>query len=97
MTVLLHDALAVFVLGVEFGVPAPIMVMPIPLGTEIPFVQVQEPAGILMMSPLPAVCVGPLMTAFTSDRLQDAAVKVPCAFAKGARKNNKAKKRPAKK
>ena len=38
------------------------------------------------------MCVGPLMTAFTSDRLHDAAVKVPCALAAGAKKGNKARK-----
>src|SRR6202035_680425 len=76
--------------------PAPMMEMPIPLGTVIPLVQVQEPAGILMVSPLTAVCLGPLIIAFTSDRLQDAAVKVPCAFADGARRSSKTKKKTTK-
>lgn len=83
---MLHEALAPVVVGVEFGVPFPIMVIPTPLGTLIPEVQVQEPGGMLMVSPLTAVCVGPLMMAFTSDQLQDAAVWVPCAFTQGAKK-----------
>jgi hypothetical protein len=47
----------------------------------IPEVQVQgEPvAGMMIVSPFTALCVGPLMTAFTSDWLHEAAVKVPCA------------------
>src|SRR6267378_4085703 len=77
--------------------PAPIMEMPIPLGTVMPLVQVHEPAGMLIVSPLTAVCVGPLMMAFTADWLQDAAVKVPCAFAKDGRKSNKATKTTTKK
>jgi hypothetical protein len=50
--------------------------MPIPAGTVIPAVQVQVPAGILIVSPSAAVCVGPLITAFTSLWLQLAAVNV---------------------
>jgi hypothetical protein len=46
--------------------PAPMMEMPILLGTVTPLVQVQEPDGMLMMSPSTAACVGPLMTAFTA-------------------------------
>src|ERR1700740_1146807 len=65
-----------------FGVPAPMTEMPTP---EIltPEVQVQDPDGILIVSPFTALCVGPLMTALTSLWLQDAAVTVLCAFAIG--------------
>ncbi len=38
-------------------------------------------AGMTIVSPFTAVWVGPLMTAFTSERLQLAAVNVPCACA----------------
>jgi hypothetical protein len=67
MAVALHEELAPVVLAVEFGVPLPMMVIPIPLGTVIPDVHVQDPAGMLIVSPLTALCVGPLMTAFTAD------------------------------
>jgi hypothetical protein len=50
------------------------MVIPMPLGTVIPEVQVHDPAGMMIVSPSTAVCIGPLMTAFTSIWLQDAAV-----------------------
>ena len=53
-------------LGLLFGVPLPMIDIPIPLGTVTPPVQVQDPAGILMVSPSTALCVGPLITAFTS-------------------------------
>src|SRR6266478_4139286 len=56
-----------------FGVPAPMMEMPTP-EILMPEVQVQEPDGILIVSPLTALCVGPLITAFTSLSLQEAAV-----------------------
>src|SRR5580704_14486263 len=64
------------------GVPVPVMSIPLPL-IVIPEVQVQgEPvAGMTIVSPFTAVWVGPLMTAFTSERLQLAAVNVPCACA----------------
>ncbi len=52
-------------LASELGVPLPWMVMPIPLGTVIPDDQVHDPAGIFIVSPSTATCVGPLMTAFT--------------------------------
>jgi hypothetical protein len=66
IVVAVQDAEAPVVLGVLFGVPLPMIVIPIPLGTVIPAVQVHVPAGILIVSPLTAVCVGPLITAFTS-------------------------------
>src|ERR1700722_9313162 len=72
--VLLHEAEAPVVLGVAFGVPLPMIEIPIPAGTVSPFIHVQEPAGMLMMSPSSATCVGPLTTALTSDWLQEAAV-----------------------
>jgi hypothetical protein len=58
--------------GPVFGVPIPVSVIP----TEIdnPLVQVQVPAGMMIVSPATAVCVGPVMTALTSLRLQEAAV-----------------------
>jgi hypothetical protein len=71
---LAHEDEAPVVLGVEFGVPLPAIVMPILEGTTMPEAQVQFPAGILTVSPSTAVCVGPLMTAFTLFRLQSAAV-----------------------
>lgn len=64
--------------GPVFGVPDPMMEMPTP-EIVIPELHEQEPAGIMIVSPLTAVCVGPLMTAFTSEVLQDEAVYVPCA------------------
>jgi hypothetical protein len=65
-----------------FGFPVPVMSIPLPL-IVIPDVQVQgEPVGgMTIVSPFTAVWVGPLMTAFTSERLQLAAVNVPCACA----------------
>jgi hypothetical protein len=73
-TVFVHEELAPLVDGLEFGVPLPEIVMPILLGTTIPEVQVQEPDGILMVSPSTAICIGPLITAFTSLWLHEAAV-----------------------
>src|SRR6266568_5603029 len=73
--------------------PAPMMLIPMPEGTTMPVVQVQVPAGMLIVSPSTAVCVGPLMTAFTSVRLQVAAVNVPCALADDAIKHNIARTR----
>jgi hypothetical protein len=57
------------------GVPVPVMSIPTP-EIVIPEVQAQgEPVvGMIIVSPFTAVCVGPLMTAFTSDRLHEAAV-----------------------
>src|SRR5882672_7304145 len=62
-----------------FGVPDPTIVIPLP-AMVMPEVIVQVPAGMTMTFPSMAVCVGPLMTAFTSERLQLAAVNVPCAL-----------------
>ena len=62
------------------GVPVPVMSIPPPL-IVMPEVQVQLPAGMIIVSPFTAVWVGPLMTAFTSERLHEAAVNVPCAWA----------------
>ena len=45
-----------------------------PLGTVRFEVHVQMPDGMTIVSPFAAVCVGPLMTAFTSLSLQVAAV-----------------------
>jgi hypothetical protein len=60
------------------------MSIPTPL-TVIPEVHVQglPVAGMMIVSPFTATCVGPLMTAFTSGWLQVAAVKVPCALVPG--------------
>jgi hypothetical protein len=74
MAVPLQDEDAPVVVGSELGVPLPAMVIPILLGTFTPEVQEQLPAGMLMVSPSMAVCVGPLMTAFTSLCLHEAAV-----------------------
>jgi hypothetical protein len=41
-----HEELAAVVLAVLFGAPVPTMVIPIWLGTVMPVVQLQEPAGI---------------------------------------------------
>jgi hypothetical protein len=65
IAVAVQDAEAPLVLGVPLGVPLPIIVMPSPTGMVIPEVHVHEPAGMLITSPSTAVCVGPLMTAFT--------------------------------
>jgi hypothetical protein len=74
MTVAVQEEDAPVVLALLLGVPLPMMVIPTPLGTVMPDVHVQEPDGIWITSPLTAVCVGPLMTAFTSLWLQDLAV-----------------------
>jgi hypothetical protein len=74
MVVPLHEELAPVVEGVEFGVPAPTIEIPMLPGTVIPVVQVHDPEGILIMSPSTAVCVGPLMIALTALWLQEAAV-----------------------
>jgi hypothetical protein len=79
MLVAVQEELAPVVEEPELAVPLPMMVIPMLLGNVIPLVQVQVPDGILIKSPLTAACVGPLMTAFTSIWLQDAAVYVPCA------------------
>ena len=57
------------------GVPVPVMSIPTP-EIVIPEVHVHgEPVvGMMIVSPFTAVCVGPLMTAFTSDWLHEAAV-----------------------
>ena len=59
IAVLLHEADAPVTLGLELGVPLPCMVIPIPAGTVMFAVHVQEPGGMMMVSPLAAVCVGP--------------------------------------
>src|ERR1700733_6769170 len=72
--------------GFVFGEPEPITLMPMPFGIATPTFQVQEPAGILIVSPSTALCVGPLITAFTSDCLHEAAstvVPVLCARTAG--------------
>jgi hypothetical protein len=74
MTVAVQDEDAPVVLAPLCGVPVPLMVMPMPLGTVTPVVQVHVPEGRLIVSPLTAVCVGPLITAFTALWLQEAAV-----------------------
>jgi Mn2+/Fe2+ NRAMP family transporter len=58
--VCLQDADASIISGVLLGVPVPVIVIPLLLGTEIPPVQVQEPAGIIIVSPSAATCTGPL-------------------------------------
>jgi hypothetical protein len=84
ITVAVQDESGRYVDVLLDGLPLPMMEIPIPLRTIIPLVQVQDPTGMMMVSPLTAVCVGPFMTAFTSLRLHDAAVKVPCERAGGA-------------
>jgi hypothetical protein len=86
--VALHEALAPVVVGVEFGVPLPIIVIPILLGTVIPLCHVQRPAGIWMVSPFTAVWSGPLITALTSDSWHEAALITEplCAWAAGLQK-----------
>ena len=72
--------------GFVFGDPDPMMLMPMPAGMTIPVCQVQEPEGISIVSPSTALCVGPLITAFTSDCLHEAAstvVPVLCARTAG--------------
>jgi hypothetical protein len=73
-TVLLHDEPAPVVPGSELGVPLPTIEIPMPLGTTMPEVHVQDPAGTLIVSPSTALCVGPFITAFTSCWRQEAAV-----------------------
>ena len=65
------------VFGDAFGVPLPMIDIPIPLRTLMTLVQVQEPAGMMIVSPSTATCVGPLMTLLTSLCAQVAAVTVP--------------------
>jgi hypothetical protein len=62
-----QDELAPVTLASSLGVPLPMIDIPLPERTVMPVDQLQEPAGIWMASPSTAVCVGPLMTAFTSD------------------------------
>ena len=70
----LQDALAPTADAAELGVPAPVIVIPMLLFTAMGAVQVQLPAGMLIMSPSMAWCgtIGgvvppvPLMTSFTS-------------------------------
>ncbi len=65
--VAVQEAAAPKVNGEVFGVPVPMIVIPTPAGTVRPVAQVQLPAGMVMVSPLTATWLGPLMTAFTSD------------------------------
>jgi hypothetical protein len=51
----------------ELGVPAPVKVNPTPLGMDKREFHVQVPDGTLIVSPLTTLCVGPLITAFTSE------------------------------
>ena len=90
MAVAAHEVGAPSVPGEPLGAPLPVIVMPMLEGTIIPVVQVHEPAGMTIVSPLTATCVGPLMTAFTSLRLQEAAVKVPWECAGGVSAKQKA-------
>jgi hypothetical protein len=55
------------------GVPVPVMSIPTP-EIVIPVVHVHDPGGMMIVSPFTAVCVGPLMTALTSDWLHVLAV-----------------------
>lgn len=59
-------------LGPVFGVPLPVKV--IPTGIDNSLVQMQVPAGIIIVSPFAAVCVGPFITALTEVSWQDAAL-----------------------
>jgi hypothetical protein len=86
IVVALHDAEAPVVEAVLFGVPLPLIVMAMLWGTVMPLVHVQEPEGIWIVSPSTAVCVGPLMTAFTSLQLHDAAPYTAAAACGVARK-----------
>src|SRR3984957_20983345 len=71
--------------GFVFGEPEPITLMPMPFGIATPTFQVQEPAGILIVSPSTALCVGPLITAFTSVCWHEAAsTVVPVLWARTA-------------
>jgi hypothetical protein len=74
MVVSLHEELAPVVEAVELGMPAPTIEIPMPCGTVRPVVHVHDPDGMLTTSPSTAVCIGPLMTAFTSLWLQEWAV-----------------------
>jgi hypothetical protein len=67
ISVAVHELDAPLVLEPDWGVPAPIRVNPTPPGADRFEVHVQLPAGMLIVSPLTTVCVGPLMTAFTSE------------------------------
>jgi hypothetical protein len=55
IVVSVHEAAAPKVLGELFGVPLPLIVMPILAGMVMPEVHVQEPAGIWITSPSTAV------------------------------------------
>jgi hypothetical protein len=74
IVVALHDADAPVVAAALFGVPLPLIVMPMLGGTVMPVVHVHDPEGIWIVSPSTAVCIGPLMIAFTSLQLHDAAL-----------------------
>jgi len=94
MLVCVQAELAPVLLAPDWGVPLPIIVMPIWLGTIMPALdQVQAPLGMLMTSPSTAVCVGPLMTAFTSLWLHEAAVYVAALNGKAESREQKAEMR----
>jgi hypothetical protein len=69
-----QEELGTLVEAPEFGVPLPVIVIPIFVGTVMPLVHVQDPDGIWITSPSAAVCVGPLMIALTALCEHEAAV-----------------------
>lgn len=73
IAVAVHEESEPNVDGLDDGVPLPLIVIPTLL-IVTPEDHVQEPEGIWITSPSTAVCVGPLITAFTAAWLQDAAV-----------------------
>jgi hypothetical protein len=79
------------VLGLLFGVPLPMIEIPIPARTVTPVVQVQDPAGMMIVSPSTATWVGPLMTLFTSLCEQETAVTVLWECAGGVSAKQKLK------
>jgi hypothetical protein len=67
ISVAVQELDAPVLLASDCGVPEPMRVNPTPLlGTKLEL-HVQVPEGILIVSPLTTLCVGPLMTAFTSE------------------------------
>jgi hypothetical protein len=67
ISVAVQEVEAPVVLGPELGVPEPISVKPTLLGAVRIEVHVHVPEGMLIVSPFTTVCVGPLMTALTSE------------------------------
>src|ERR1700690_4097000 len=72
-----QEADGAVVVASEFGVPFPVMVMPMFDGTTMPEDHAHVPAGMLMISPSTAVCEPPthvpplaLIQAFTSATAQ---------------------------